>query len=155
MKKPGPVKTLVGWREWVGVPSLGVPHVKAKVDTGARTSALHAFDVETFSRKGQVVVRFAIHPFQRRERPVVRAEAPVVGLRNVVSSNGSREKRIVIRTVLAAAGVEWPIELTLTNRDQMGFRMLLGREAIKPRFVVDPAKSYCLGRPELRLRKPK
>ena len=144
-------KRVIGWREWVGLPELGVSHIKAKADTGAKTSALHAFDLKPFRRRGEDWVRFNIHPAQRDETLSVPCEARVVDLRLVMTSGGHREKRYVIETKLQAGGEDWPIELTLTNRDQMGFRMLVGRSAMHRRLVVDPSKSFLL---ERQTRKP-
>jgi len=144
----------VGWREWVGLPALGVSHVKAKVDTGARTSALHAFDVTAFARDGESWVRFAIHPMQRDDTLVVQCAAPVADRRFVTSSGGHREKRYVIETELRVGEEEWTIELTLTNRDEMGFRMLIGRNAMNRRLVVDPSRSFQLTRRRTKRRNP-
>lgn len=137
----------VGWREWVAFPGLGLPWVKAKMDTGARTSALHAFRLEPFDRGGREWVRFAIHPLQRRTDLVVWRETEVVDVRSVSDSGGHRERRYVIRTELALAGGRWPIECTLTNRDTMLFRVLLGRTALAGHILVDPENSYRTGRP--------
>lgn len=137
---------ILGWREWLALPDLGLPAIKAKVDTGARTSTLHAFYVDTFRRDGQLYARFGVHPVQQRADLVVHGEAPVIDRRQVSDSGGHREERYVIETRLALAGQAWPIELTLTNRETMLFRMLLGRTAIKGRALVDPEKSFLTGR---------
>lgn len=142
-KAPRPA---IGWREWVALPDLGVPRIKVKVDTGARTSALHAFDVERFERDGEPWVRFLIHPVQRQTRTTVAVECPLVDERLVRSSDGRRTRRPVIRTRICLGGECWPIEITLVRRDLMGFRMLLGRQALRGRFVVDPGRSYLAGR---------
>jgi hypothetical protein len=135
-------KPTIGWREWCDLPDLGVNAVKAKVDTGARTSSLHAFAVEEVDRDGEPWVRFEVHPVQRsRERAAV-VEAPLVEHRSVRPSTGAPELRPVIRTTLSLREHAWPIEITLTDRDVMGFRMLLGRHAVRQRFVVDPGRSY-------------
>lgn len=133
---------VIGWREWVGLPDLGVDKIKVKVDTGARTSALHAFDIEVVMRDGVEYVHFNIHPAQHAGSGVVAANAPLHAWRWVRSSSGSRSHRPVIRTQLEWAGHSWPVELTLTNRDEMGFRMLLGRQAIRNRAVVDAGRSF-------------
>lgn len=139
---------LVGWREWLALPELGIPAIKAKVDTGARTSTLHAFYVDPFRRAGRPYLRFGIHPLQGRTDLVVHAEAPIVDRRQVTDSGGHREERYVISTPLVLAGRCWTIELTLTNRESMRFRMLLGRSAMSGRLRVDPAASFLLGRIE-------
>jgi hypothetical protein len=137
----------IGWREWVALPDLAVSRIKAKIDTGARSSALHAFAVERFKRRGKDLVRFAIHPLQRSSRREVVAEAEMLGERIVRSSNGVNALRPVIITRLELLGEAWPIELTLASRDEMGFRMLLGRQAMRGRFLIDPGRSYMAGRP--------
>lgn len=143
----------VGWREWVALPALGVPNIKAKIDTGARSSALHAFDIEVVRRGGGAFVRFVLHPLQRRSGARVAAEVPLLGERHVRSSNGHVSKRPVIRTALEILGERREVELTLVPRDEMGFRMLLGREAIRDGFLVDPGRSYLGGPPRKRKRK--
>jgi hypothetical protein len=132
----------IGWREWVGLPELDVSRVKAKVDTGARSSSLHAYDIEVFSRGRRDFVRFKVHPIQRETKTTIRCVVELHEHRHVRSSSGHREYRPIIRTLLELGGETWPIDLTLTARDAMGFRMLLGREAVRNRFVVDPGQSY-------------
>jgi hypothetical protein len=141
-----PETLLLGWREWIALPDLGLSLVKAKIDTGARTSTLHAFYVDGFRRGGQHYVRFGVHPLQKRTDVVIHAEASVLDQRRVTDSGGHREDRYVIRTRLALAGQDWPIEMTLTNRETMLFRMLLGRTALAGRARVDPARSFLTGR---------
>ena len=132
----------IGWREWVALPDLGVARIKAKIDTGARSSALHAFGVERFRRRGKIMVRFAIHPLQRSAKRVIMAESEMIDERTIRSSNGIDAMRPVILTHLELLGDRWLIEVTLASRDEMGFRMLLGRQAVRNRFLIDPGRSY-------------
>lgn len=132
----------IGWREYIALPELNIPEIKAKIDTGARSSALHAFAIAEFERDGQTMVRFSVHPYQRDSDRVIVAEAILRDRRSVRSSSGASQLRPVIQTIVELAGQRWAIELTLTNRDEMGFRMLLGREAIRQRFLVDAGNSY-------------
>lgn len=136
------IKKLLGWREWVGLPALGIPRIKAKVDTGARTSALHTFRVESLQREGGCWVRFWVHPLQKDVSQVVICEAPVMDQRIVRDSGGHEERRFVILTDVQVGDTRWPIEVTLTDRDTMGFRMLLGRTAIRHGYLVDAGRSF-------------
>lgn len=140
----------VGWREWLKLPDLGVDCIKAKVDTGARTSALHAFFVEPFQHQGEEWVRFGIHPIQRDTDRVIECTWPVKDKRVVTDSGGHKEERYVIETTLVLGPLVWPAELTLTDRDSMKFRMLLGRTAMRGKLLVNPAKSFLFGKKPLR-----
>ncbi|KAA3631766.1 MAG: hypothetical protein DWQ08_04435 [Proteobacteria bacterium] len=141
---------LVGGEEWGSLPELGIPWVKARVDSGARTSSLHAWHIRRFRRAGVDWVAFRVHPLQRDRRTVVDCEARLVDHRGVRSSSGATESRYVIRTLLELSGESFPIELTLTSRDSMGYRMLLGREAMQERLIVDPSHSFLCRAPSLR-----
>ena len=144
----------LGWREWVSLPELGIGHVKAKVDSGARTSALHTFSLETYVEGDTKWARFGVHPLQRRQDEVW-CTAPVVDVRTVRDSGGHEEERVVIETKLSIGELQKTIEVTLTDRDNMGFRMLLGRTAIRGDFLIDPGRSYLVGaKPPRRVRKP-
>ena len=136
----------VGWREWVLLPDLGLPGIKAKIDTGARTSCLHAFSVEPFEKNGSEWVRFGIHPHQNDTDTEIYSEAEVTDKRMVSDSGGHKEERYVIMTDLVMAEQRWPVEITLTNRDTMLFRMLLGRTAMENKIIINPAESFLLGR---------
>lgn len=136
------VKKVVGWREWVWLPDLDVGRIKAKIDTGARTSALHADRITPFTKDGVLHVRFFVHPLQRQKKVEHTCVAAVVDHRTVTDSGGKAELRYVIRTSLKLGTRRWPIEMTLTNRDQMGFRMLIGREALRRRYLVDTGRSF-------------
>lgn len=135
-------RPVVGWREWVALPELGIDRIKAKVDTGARTSSLHAFGLERFERDGRPMVRFEAHPLQRDSSVTVPVEVELVDRRKVRSSTGTQTLRPVIETDLGLMGERWPIEITLIRRDLMGFRLLLGRQALRKRVLVDPGRSF-------------
>ncbi len=138
--------TIVGWREWVSLPAVGVPWIKAKLDTGARTSSLHAFDLVEVRRGGIAHARFGIHPWQDSHDDAVVVERPIHDRRSVRSSSGHAEERIVVLLDVVLQGRTVSAEVTLTNRDDMGFRMLIGRQALRQGFVVDSARSFLGGR---------
>jgi hypothetical protein len=147
--EPDEEPVVVGWREWAGLPDLGIARIKAKVDTGARTSALHVNSIETFEKGRATLVRFDV---TGESETVPWHEATATDRRLVKSSNGETELRFVIRTELRLAGQTWPVEVSLTNRERMDLPMLIGREAIAGRVVVDPGKSWLCGRPVWRSR---
>lgn len=138
---------VAGWREWVSLPDLGVDWIKAKLDTGARSSAIHAFDIEEFAQDGRPWVRFSIHPWQRSAEESTVVSLPVHDRRLVRSSSGHEQERYVVHMDVALVGRTVTAEMTLSRRDQMGFRLLIGREALRHEFVVDPGRSYYGGRP--------
>lgn len=140
------IKRRIGWKEWCALPMLDLPRVTAKIDTGALTSSLHAFDIRTVEKKGQTYVQFSVHPLHGSEKISVRCEALLVDRRYVRSSNGHRELRHVIRTNLAMGEEAWGIEITLADRAKMEYRMLLGRRALASRFLIDPGRKFCLGK---------
>jgi hypothetical protein len=135
-------RPVIGWREWVALPALLDVPIKAKIDSGARTSSIHSFGTRRFSDAGTPMVEFILHPLQRRSDPEYVCTAPIRDERWVRSSNGEQELRIVVETDARLGATTWPIELTLATRDVMGFRMLLGREAVRGRFLIDPARSF-------------
>ncbi|MEM7536102.1 MAG: RimK/LysX family protein [Chloroflexota bacterium] len=138
-------KVTVGWREWASLPELNIPAIKVKIDTGARTSALHAFMVEEFQENKLIKVRFGMHPIRNRPDIERTCVADVIDRRVISDSGGHREMRYVIQTPIRMGNQAWPIEVTLTNRETMNFRMLLGRTAMTPRLLVDPSSSYLMG----------
>lgn len=140
----------LGWREWCALPEIGIPAIKVKVDTGAKTSALHTFCVEPFSKNGIDYVRFQVHPIQRTEQVICECIAPVKDERLVSDSGGHKEMRYIIETTVSIGDMSWPIEMSLTNRDTMRFRMLLGRRAIAEQILVNPAASYLCGKVKAR-----
>lgn len=143
----------VGWREWVGLPDWGVDSLKAKIDTGARTSALHAFDLELFDRDDAEWVRFGVHPWQKSDGDPIVVEAIRIDHRTITSSSGTRTERPVVAALMRLGGRDITAEITLTRRDEMGFRMLVGREALAQGFTVNPAASYLGGRPPKSIRR--
>jgi hypothetical protein len=142
-----------GWREWVSLPDLGVPWIKAKLDTGARSSALHAFDLTEFERDGAAWVRFSVHPWQRSAEEAVDVELPIHDRRSVRSSSGHSDERLVVMMNLRLLDQLVPCEVTLSRRDEMGFRMLIGREVLRQGFLVDSGRSYLGGRPKRAVRR--
>ena len=141
-KKP----QFIGWREWADLPDFDIRRINAKIDTGAKSSAIHAFRIRETVIDGTDHVEFYLHPVQRRKKPEVFCRAPVADRRIIRSSNGQEEERYVIETRLRLGGRLWKIDLTLTNRDAMGFRLLLGRDALRRKFLIDPGASYLLER---------
>jgi len=147
-------KLILGWREWLALPAFGIEYIKAKIDTGARTSALHAFYLEPFERDGMPWIRFGIHPRQGNSAEVVHCEAAVADRRSVTDSGGHQEERYVIQTPIRLGEQLIVTEVTLTDRENMRFRMLLGRTAMRGQFMVDPGRSYLI-RPKPRRKRRK
>lgn len=142
---------IVGWREWAVMPQLGIHAIKVKIDTGARTSALHAINIERKSANGKDLVSFGIQPLQRNKSLVIKAQAPLVDIRSVSDSGGHTENRYVISSRIVIGAMDKEIDITLTERHSMLFRMLVGRTALADSVVVDPAASYVCGRMSTRL----
>jgi hypothetical protein len=138
--------TMIGWREWASFPGLGVARIKAKIDTGAKTAALHAFRIRTTVRGGVEYAEFYVHPEQKRRLPEIFCSSPVVDRRRIRSSNGIVEQRLIIRVLIRLGERAWPIEVSLANRDAMGFRLLLGRDALRKKFLINPRASFLLGK---------
>ncbi len=132
-------KLLIGRFEWCSLPKLKIPAIKAKIDTGAKTSAIHAFNIKTFRQGGKLKVKYDIHPIQGNDKVIVSCKSVVIDERAIMSSNGHKEHRYVISTILGLGGKQWPIELTLSNRDPLRFRLLLGREALSHKVIIDPS----------------
>lgn len=139
---------IIGWREWVGLPDLNVSWIKTKVDTGARSCSLHASNIKEFTKDGIQFVEFRLHPHQRKPELFVQTTAKVFDTRKVKSSSGETTNRPVILTRISLMGQIWAVELTLANREGMGFRMLLGREAFRGKFIVDSDNSFYNGKPK-------
>ncbi|PHR53153.1 MAG: ATP-dependent zinc protease [Robiginitomaculum sp.] len=135
----------IGWCEWAGFPDFGDFRIKGKIDTGAKTSALHAFRIREIVEDGEKFVTFFLHPEQRRKRPEIACKAKLIAMRDVKSSNGQVERRYVIRTRLQLGSLCRKVDVTLTNRDEMGFRLLVGRSSLKARFAVYPDQPFLLG----------
>ena len=132
-------KLLIGRFEWCALSELKIPIIKAKIDTGAKTSAIHAFDIEKVKLKGKYYAQYKVHPVQGNDEVIVKCRSLIIDERSIMSSNGHKENRFVILTQLSLGGEHWPIELTLSNRDPLRFRLLLGREALNHRVLIDPA----------------
>ncbi len=141
-KQETPQLSIIGWRETLALPDLGIKSIKAKIDTGARTSALHAFNCQEFEQQGKTMIQFSVHPLQRERNTTITAQGQLLEYRKVTSSGGHSQIRPVIMTTAKLGEYQWQLELTLTNRDVMGFRMLLGRQAVKNRFLIHPGKSF-------------
>lgn len=146
MSRSSNSNTLIGWREWVSLPGTSIEWIKAKIDTGARSSSLHAFDIVEFTRDGDEWVRFQVRPWQESREDITEIECPVHDRRDVRSSSGHAQRRVVVLLPLRLAGHDVTAEVTLTNRDEMGFRMLIGRQTLRQGFLVDPSRSFVGGR---------
>ncbi|MBP9722186.1 MAG: ATP-dependent zinc protease [Gammaproteobacteria bacterium] len=139
-------KIFIGWKEWCALPDLNIMYIRAKIDTGAKTSSLHAYDIHEFYKRNQKYVSFNIHPIQNNEKISIPTTAKIIDERYIMSSNGHKELRYVIATNLILGSKKFLIQLTLSNRDPLRYRMLLGRDALTNNFIIDPGKSHCLGR---------
>lgn len=136
-------QTILGWREWISLPDLGISGIKAKIDTGARSSSLHAIDIQTIAVDGEQWVEFKVQPLQHQTDAPLHCRAPIKDYRQVTDSGGHRSMRYVIETTINIGSEQFTAEVTLADRSQMMFRMLLGRTAMKNRYTVDPGRSYC------------
>jgi len=143
-KKLKKQRLVAGWREWAQLPELGVDYIKVKIDTGAKTSSLHAFQLSTVTHSGQDYVKFDIHPIQDNDTIIYTCISPIVDYRWITSSTGHRQQRFIIETQLKIGDYASLVQLSLANRDEMGFRMLIGRAALKKEVLVDPAHSFLL-----------
>jgi len=146
-------KIQIGWQEWCALPKLHIPAIKTKIDTGAKTSALHAWDIDTFHRHGELYVHFMVHPIQRNSRIHCFCTSHVVDKRSIMNTAGHKENRYIITTPITLGSTTWEIEIGLTNRDPLAFRMLLGRDALKGHTLIDPAKTLCQGKMSSRILK--
>lgn len=144
MKKIEPPKLIAGWREWGVLPDLNIDRIKVKIDTGAKTSSLHAFDLSPFTHMGEEWVRFDIHPMQDNDSIRLTCSCPIVDHRWITSSSGHTQKRFIIQTTLTIGKFSSLVEISLAKRDEMGFRMLVGRNALKGKILVDPGHSFLL-----------
>lgn len=137
---------LIGWQEWCALPKLHLAAIKAKIDTGAKTSALHAADIKPFHRQGELFVHFKVHPLQGNNYLEVDCHAPVIDHRVIMNSGGHKELRYVIRTDILLGNLKWDIDISLTNREPLAFRMLLGRDALKHDFLIEPGRKLYQGK---------
>ncbi|MDD5276793.1 MAG: RimK/LysX family protein [Methylovulum sp.] len=149
MTKSSVDKPMLGWREWAALPELNINGIKAKIDTGARSSALHAFEIDPYRKGGQHWVMFAIHPVQNQTDIVIQCHAPIKDRRIVSDSGGHKQRRYVIETPMVLGHSVISAEITLTNRDTMLFRLLIGRTAMNSLFIIDSNRSYLQGSPDL------
>ena len=136
---------IIGWKEWASLPHLNIPKIKVKIDTGAKTSALHAYDINVVKNNGKEYAKFIIHPIQKNNKIYNHCIAEIIGIKTVKSSNGLKEERFMIRSPIQIGSQIWDINITLTNRDIMHYRMLLGRNAMNS-IIINPMKKYCQGK---------